>query len=259
MTELYHAGLDVGSLTCDAVVLDEEGRVLSSVVVPTGARTRAAAAAVLATALGQAGVCRDELSTLTATGYGRGNVEGATGTVTEITCHARGALHLLPETTTVVDVGGQDSKAIRVGVDGKVLDFAMNDKCAAGTGRFFEVVARALEMDLDDLGAAALKSSVALRLNATCTVFAESEIVGLVARGAAVADLASAVCRSAAERVALLARRVGVDGRVTLTGGVAWNAGFVAALEAELGIPVTVPDNPQIVGALGAALLGAGR
>ncbi len=262
----YYGGVDVGSLTCDAVVIDGRGEVLASEVVLTGARCRATAEAAMAAALGAVGIGPEELASLVATGYGREQVPGRTEAVTEITCHARGALHLFPETRLLLDVGGQDTKAIAIGPGGRVVDFAMNDKCAAGTGRFFEVMARALEIDLDDFGRLALAATKRLRLNTVCTVFAESEAVGMVARGECAADIAAAICRAAAERVVSLAKRVSVPVAeaelprpITLSGGVARNIGFVRALEETLDLAVTVPSEPQIVGALGAALIGAER
>lgn len=250
-----HAGIDVGSLTCKAVVTDDTGAVLGNSIVATGARSRISAEAALTAALEKARVARADLNSLVTTGYGRENVEGRDRSVTEITCHAAGAIRLFPKTRLIIDVGGQDSKAIRVGANGRVTDFAMNDKCAAGTGRFFEVMARALEIDLADLGPRALLGSKPLTLSTTCTVFAESEVVGLIARGETVENIASALCRAASERVMNLVNRVGVADEVTVTGGVAKNQGFVAAIEKLLGKTANVPDEPQIVGAYGAALI----
>jgi predicted CoA-substrate-specific enzyme activase len=220
----------------------------------------------MAAVLDAAGIGFDDLAALVATGYGREQVDRRSAAVTEITCHARGALHVLPETRLLLDVGGQDTKAIAIGRRGRVLDFAMNDKCAAGTGRFFEVMARALEIDLDNFGRLALSSTKRLSLNNVCTVFAESEAVGMVARGELAADIAAAICRAVAERVVALAKRVRPTGEatelaqpITLSGGVARNIGFVRALEEVLGAPVAVPPDPQIIGALGAALVGAER
>jgi predicted CoA-substrate-specific enzyme activase len=252
----YYAGIDIGSLTCEAAIVEEAGQVLASEIVLTGARSRAAIERALSGALEQVHLRREDLAALIATGYGRDRVEGRTRSVTEITCHARGAFHLFPGTRLVLDVGGQDCKAIRLDRDGRVLDFAMNDKCAAGTGRFFEVMARALEVDLDDLGGLALRATRILPLSNVCTVFAESEVVSLVAQEESVENIAAGLCGAAAERVRSLAQRVGVAEEVTATGGAAKNVGFVRALERLLGVPVNVPAEPQIVGALGAALMG---
>ena len=257
MEKKFFAGIDIGSLTCDAVIIDDSGKVTAYEVAPTGARSRAAGEKALAAALAQVGIAKGDVAGLVATGYGRELVDGRTRAVSEITCHARGALRLFPGTRLVLDVGGQDSKAIRIAPDGRVRDFAMNDKCAAGTGRFFEVMARALEIDLDELGPRALQSLKTLNLSSVCTVFAESEVVGMVARGETVEDIAAALCAVAAEKVVALAHRVGIESPVTVTGGVPKNIGFLRALESQLGLKVNLPEEPQIVGALGAALIGA--
>jgi len=253
----HFAGVDIGSLTCDVVILDDARRVAASDIVLTGAGPRAATQRALGSALARAGVSAEQLAALVATGYGREGVVGRTRSVTEITCHARGAFHLFPETQLVLDVGGQDCKAIALDGRGRVVDFAMNDKCAAGTGRFFEVMAHALEVDLDDFGALALRATNRVPLSSVCTVFAESEVVSLVAEGEPVENILAGLCRAAAERVSKLAQQVGPATHVTLAGGVAKNAGFRSALEELLGVKVEVPEEPQLVGALGAALLAA--
>jgi predicted CoA-substrate-specific enzyme activase len=190
-----------------------------------------------------------------ATGYGRVAVEFADTQVTEISCYARGIHHLYPEVMTVIDIGGQDSKVVAVGPGGKPLDFAMNDKCAAGTGRFLEVIARAMELDLEDMGPNALRARRAADISSTCTVFAESEVVTLVAEGVPREEIVAGICRSIARRVGGMARRVGVEPPVAFAGGVAKNVGVVRALEEVLGETLIVPEEPQIVGALGAALV----
>ena len=250
----YFAGIDIGSLTCDAVIINEEAEIVSSAIVLTGARSRNAIETAFAMAAEGAGIGQDDVSGLVSTGYGREQVEGRRKSITEISCHARGAHYLFPETSLILDIGGQDSKTIRVGEGGRVLDFAMNDKCAAGTGRFFEVMARALEVDLDDLGKLAAKSTKSLSISSMCTVFAESEVVSLVARGEKVEDIVNGLCRAVAERTRALAQRVGVTPEVTMTGGVAKNLGVVRALEELLEQTFNIPDEPQLAGALGAAL-----
>jgi predicted CoA-substrate-specific enzyme activase len=251
----YFAGIDIGSLTCDAVIIDDTGRIAAYEVALTGARSRAAGEKALAAALERLGIAKGDLAGLVSTGYGRELVDGRTRALSEITCHARGALRLFPETRLVLDIGGQDSKAIRIAPDGRVRDFAMNDKCAAGTGRFFEVMARALEIDLDDIGPRALEAKKPMGLSSVCTVFAESEVVGMVARGETVEDIAAALCAVSAEKVVALAHRVGIESPVTVTGGVPKNIGFLRALEKQLNLKVNLPEEPQIVGALGAALM----
>src|SRR5512135_693841 len=185
-----YAGIDIGSLSTDVVLLDGNLEVVGSAITATGASTRKAARETLDAALVAGGAREKEIAFTVATGYGRESAERADLRVTEITCHARGARRLFPQAFTVLDIGGQDSKVIRLGSDGKVADFAMNDKCAAGTGRFLEVMARVLEMDLEEMGPAALRSGRALPISATCTVFAESEVVSLIAAGADPADIA---------------------------------------------------------------------
>jgi len=250
----YFAGIDIGSLTCDAVIIDNSPKVISSSIVLTGARSRIAIEGAYNAAIEAAGLNKEDVIGLVSTGYGREQVEGRLKSITEISCHARGACFIYPGTNLILDIGGQDSKAIRVNKDGQVLDFAMNDKCAAGTGRFFEVMARALEIDLDDMGDLAARSTKTLSISSMCTVFAESEVVSLVARGEKVEDIVAGLCKAVAERTRALAQRVGISPEVTMTGGVAKNLGVVRALEGLLGHTFNIPDEPQIVGALGAAL-----
>jgi predicted CoA-substrate-specific enzyme activase len=250
----YFAGIDIGSLTCDAVIIDEESRIASTAIVLTGARSRNAIQTAYDEAIENAGLTKDDVVGLISTGYGREQVEGRQKSITEITCHARGAYFLFPKTKLIIDIGGQDSKTISVNEGGQVMDFAMNDKCAAGTGRFFEVMARALEIDLDDLGGLAADATKNLSISSMCTVFAESEVVSLVARGEKVEDIVAGLCRAVAERTRALAQRVGIASEVTMTGGVAKNLGVVRALEELIGHKFNLPQEPQIVGALGAAL-----
>ena len=198
-----------------------------------------------------------QIGRVVATGYGRIAVPFASKKVTEITCHARGAYHLFPQTRTVIDIGGQDSKVIRLGKDGRVVDFVMNDKCAAGTGRFLEVMARALEVSLEDMGRLSDLARERLTISSMCTVFAESEVVSLIAEGHPKEDIIRGLHDAVSERVAGMAERVGLENGVTMTGGVAKNAGVVRSLEERLGVKISRPEEPQIVGALGAALIAA--
>ncbi len=253
--EVYFGGIDVGSLSADAAIIDGQGRLVAHAVVPTGADSQKAGAIAFEQALQRAGLRAEDVAEVLATGYSRSRVREARGAKTEITCHARGAAAAFPDVGTVIDIGGQDSKAIRVADRGRVLDFAMNDKCAAGTGRFLEVMAGILEVSLSDLGSLAARSTTRVTISSTCTVFGESEVVGLVSRGTDPADIAAAVARAIAHRVAGLVRGVGIAGRVVMTGGVALNPSVVQALSETLECPISVPENPQIAGALGAALL----
>jgi predicted CoA-substrate-specific enzyme activase len=247
-------GIDIGSTSGEALILDGD-EVLAWSIVDTGYNSRKAAAQALDEALAQADLSRDQLDSIVATGYGRVAVEFADRQVTEISCYARGIHYLFPQVQTVIDIGGQDSKVVAVGPAGRPLDFAMNDKCAAGTGRFLEVMARALQLELTDLGPSALHARHAADISSTCTVFAESEVITLVAEGVDREDIVAGLCRSIARRVGAMARRVGVEPPVAFAGGVAKNVGVVRALEEVLGEGVIVPEEPQIVGALGAALL----
>jgi predicted CoA-substrate-specific enzyme activase len=247
-------GIDVGSLSAEAVVI-EDGKMAAYSILPTGADSRQAAKKAFTRALERAGRSPDEVTFTVATGYGRVSVPFADLQVTEITCHARGAFHLNPDTRTVIDIGGQDSKVIRLDGGGTVIDFVMNDKCAAGTGRFLEVMARALETEVEALSDLAAGASKAASISSLCTVFAESEVVSLIGQGVLRKEIARGLLESVAERTAVLVSRVGLEPEVIMTGGVAKNAGVVRALSARLGVPIRVPQEPQIVGALGAALI----
>jgi len=253
---MYFGGIDTGSLTTDAVILSN-GEMLAYAIVPTGASNRKAIERSWREALEKAGIGDQDIHGVVSTGYGRDAVDFAESSVTEITCHARGAHHIFPDVRTVIDIGGQDSKVIRINESGKVADFVMNDKCAAGTGRFLEVMARALEIELEEMGALSLESTKEVNVSSTCTVFAESEVVGLVAAGHEAHDILRGINRAIAGRVAALSGRVGTASRVMMTGGVAKNVGVVRAMEEKIGLDITVPPEPQIVGAVGAALVAA--
>jgi len=249
------AGVDVGAVSSKAAIVDAEGGLVGAAIVPSGTSPAGAAEKAMLIALTDAAVSPERIEAIISTGYGRESVTPKTRSVTEITCHARGASVLYPKTRLVIDIGGQDSKAISLGNDGKVKNFEMNDKCAAGTGRFLEVMARTLEVGLDQMGAIALETDKPATISSTCTVFAESEVVSLLAQGESVSRILAGLCNSVAERVRALASRVGIHPEATMTGGVAKNVGVVKALENVLGMPLNIPDEPQIVGALGAALI----
>jgi predicted CoA-substrate-specific enzyme activase len=251
---MYAVGIDIGSTSGEALILDDD-RILAWSIVDTGFNSRRAAELALDEALDRTGLSRERIGPVVATGYGRIAVEFADRQVTEISCYAQGIHFLFPQVRTVIDIGGQDSKVVAVGPGGKPLEFAMNDKCAAGTGRFLEVMARALQLELSELGPCALRARQPAAISSTCTVFAESEVITLVAEGVDREDIVAGVCRSIARRVGGMARRVGVDPPVAFAGGVARNVGAVQALEEVLGERLIVPEEPQIVGALGAALI----
>ncbi len=245
-------GLDIGSLTVKIVVLNDEGSRIFAKVVPSGRSGVQAASALL-------GEIPEAPRFVVVTGYGRVCMDGADMEVSEITCHARGAAHLFADVRTVIDVGGQDSKVLRVEQGGRVVQFAMNDRCAAGTGRFLEVMARTLDVSVSDLDDLAGQARKPVPISSTCTVFAESEVVGHLSAGRRMEDVVAGLLDAIAARVAGLARQVGIQPRVVMTGGVALNRGVVARLEGLLGMPISVPTDCQLVGALGAALLGRER
>ncbi len=248
------AGIDIGSLTAEVVILDN-GKILHSVILPTGANSKTVAGKAMEIALDASGLNRSDLDYIVATGYGRVSIDYADKRITEITCHARGAHFLNSSVRTVIDIGGQDSKVILLSEKGRVLDFAMNDKCAAGTGRFLEVMAQALEVELDKLAKLSDQAKNIVSISSMCTVFAESEVVSLIAQGLPREDIALGLHQSIADRTSGLVHRVGLAGKVMITGGVAKNSAVVRALNEKLKVRLIVPPEPQIVGALGAALL----
>jgi predicted CoA-substrate-specific enzyme activase len=250
-----YAGIDVGSMSSEAVILDDGAQVQAAVIMETGANSTKAAEAALEAALEKAGQGRGDLARVVATGYGRVSVPFADKAITEISCHAAGAYHLFPDTGTIIDIGGQDSKVIRLGPGGKVSDFNMNDKCAAGTGRFLEVMAGKLGCTLDELGELSARADSEVEISSVCTVFAESEVVSLVARNVPRENIIRGLHRAIVNRVWSMVKGIGVSGQVTMSGGVAKNRGVVELFEQKLGQKVNVSAEPQIVGALGAALL----
>lgn len=252
---MLFSGVDVGSLSTEVVIIDDRRHVLSSVMTLTGSSSRNAARRCWEEALAKCGAGESDVTCVIATGYGRKQVPFAKKAVTEITCHARGASHLHGGTRTIIDIGGQDTKVIKVDGEGRVQNFLMNDKCAAGTGRFLEVMSRALEVSLDEMGPLSLVARKGLSISSMCTVFAESEVVSLVAEGNAVPDILWGLHDSVALRTAALLDQIGREPDIFMSGGVARNQGVVEALEKRLGEKLHVPGDPQIVGALGAALL----
>jgi len=251
----YYAGVDVGSANTKGVIVDEDGTLRGCVIIPSGVGLVSAARQVLDRVMAEVGTDREQLAAVVSTGYGREIVPDKTKAVTEITCHGRGARALFAGTRFVIDIGGQDSKAIALGPTGAVTGFEMNDKCAAGTGRFLEVMARALEVGLEALGPTALEAAEPATISSTCTVFAESEVVSLLAQGVSTAAIVAGLCNAVAERVYGLVARVGVQPEVTMTGGVSKNIAVVKAMERLLGVSANVPEEPLMAGALGAALI----
>jgi predicted CoA-substrate-specific enzyme activase len=249
----YFAGVDIGSTMTKVVIMNQT--TLASVIGPTGPEHRKLANRVMEEALAKAKLAFDEITYVVATGYGRVNVPFADKQITEISCHARGVGHLLPEVRTVIDIGGQDSKGIKL-KEGRAVDFVMNDKCAAGTGRFLEVTAESLGVSLEEMGKLSLEAKNRVGISSTCTVFAAQEVVAKLSEGAALADIIAGLHEAIATRVYGMVRRLKIEREVALTGGGAKNIGLVKALEAKLGFPVLVPPEPLLTGAIGAALLG---
>jgi (R)-2-hydroxyacyl-CoA dehydratese activating ATPase len=249
----YFAGIDIGSTMTKVVIVSD--KIESSLIGPTGPEHRKLANKVMEKALMRANLLFDDLACIVATGYGRINVPFADKQITEITCHARGLQSLLPSVHTVIDIGGQDSKGIKIKA-GKVTDFVMNDKCAAGTGRFLEVIADALGVSLESLGERSLAAQKAITIGNTCTVFAEHEVISQLANGASVNDLIAGIHEAVATRVYAMVKKLKVEQDVAVTGGGAKNIGLVKALEGKFGFPLLIPPEPLITGALGAALMG---
>ena len=254
MVPIHFAGVDIGSAMTKVVVTDETKK-LASVVHHTGAEHRKMANKVMEEALAKTGLAFDDISYVVATGYGRMNVPFADGQITELTCHARGLASIFPNVKLGIDVGGQDAKALRIR-DGKLVDFVMNDKCAAGTGRFLEVIANALGLKVEELGSISSRATGRVSISSTCTVFAEQEVISRLSEGASIENIVAGLHDSIAGRVARMARKLKIEPDVVFTGGVAKNSGVVHSLEEHLGRKVLVPDEPLLSGALGAALMG---
>jgi predicted CoA-substrate-specific enzyme activase len=228
---------------------------MGQAILATGANSEKAGTDAFQDALNRAELALDNMDYIIGTGYGRKNIPFADGAVTEITCHARGAHFLFPDTRTIIDIGGQDSKVVSIDETGRPVDFSMNDKCAAGCGRFLEVMAKALETDLNEMGRLSLQSQNKIDISSMCTVFAESEVISAVASGQDRSDILNGIHYAIARRVGVMVEQVGVQDKITMTGGVAKNIGVVTALERQLGVKMIIPKDPQIIGALGAALI----
>lgn len=252
--DMYVMGIDSGSTSTNAVIMDGERNIVASSVVRTGAKSGESAQRILGEILEKAGLKREDISWIVSTGYGRVSIDFADENVTEISCHGRGAHYFNPSVRTILDIGGQDSKAIHLNEAGEVTDFVMNDKCAAGTGRFLEMIARTLEIDVDELGPEALRSTEDIEITSMCSVFAESEVISLIANNKEKADIANGVCRAIAGKAYSLLKRVGMEETFMMTGGVAKNPGVVRAVEEKIQSRLYICPEPEIVGAAGAAL-----
>ena len=251
---MYAAGVDIGAATAKAVILNDDG-ILTSAVIPTGDSVAKAGEKVIGVALDQARLTMNDLDFVVSTGYGRRAVPCAGKTVTEIICHAAGASFLMPQARTIIDIGGQDSMVIGLDDNRSVANFVMNDKCAAGTGRFLEVMAGVLNVEIAEMGGISLKGKEPCQVSSTCTVFAETEMISLRAEGVSKENLLAGIHRALAHRVVIMGAQVRFRKDIVFTGGVAKNMGIKKALEDEIGIEILVPEEPQIIGAFGAAIL----
>ena len=249
------AGCDVGSLSAKAVIMDAD-RILGQAVIRAGTKPAESAIRVMETALGQAGMSMDDIAFIVGTGYGKEQISFVNGMESEISCHARGAFHIMPSARMVIDIGGQDAKATRMDEHGNIARYIYNDKCASGTGRFLEVMAEALEVPLAEMGETGERSTEKLGISNQCVIFAETEVISLVNEGKEIADIVNALHHAMARRVASLAKSIEIDQDVVMTGGVAKNSGVFNALAFALNTPIKALDgiDPQMVGALGAAL-----
>jgi predicted CoA-substrate-specific enzyme activase len=252
---IYFAGIDLGSTMTKVVIINKNDEILGRVIEHTGAEHRRLANKVMDQALEQSGLSFNEISFVVATGYGRIIVPFADRQITELSCHARGVFHFFPDVSLAIDIGGQDAKGLKIN-GGKLNDFVMNDKCAAGTGRFLEVIAKVLGVKIEELGPISLKSIKKVSISSICTVFAQHEVVSRLSDGASFEDIVAGIHDAIAGRTAKMVGRLKTGSDIFFTGGVAKNIGVVKALEENLGCKVFVPEDPLLTGALGAALLG---
>ena len=250
----YFTGIDIGSTMTKAVIMNDA--LIASVVGPTGPEHRKLANKVMEELLAKANISFKDITYIIATGYGRINVPFADKQISEISCHARGISYLLPGVKTVIDIGGQDCKGIKIS-NGRAVDFVMNDKCAAGSGRFLEVMAKGLGVKLDDLGKLSLMAENVATISSFCTVFAEQEVVAKLSDDVPLADIVAGIHEAIANRIYGMLGRLKIQREVALTGGGAKNIGLVKALESKLGFPVSIPSEPLLAGAIGAALSGS--
>ncbi len=253
---MIYAGIDIGSITAKSALI-KDGKLLSTLVAATGYDPKSAGIKVLNAVLKENMLSKNDVSAIVSTGYGRASVDFADKSMTEIICHGTGAHFINPKIRGIIDVGGQDSKAILLNNNGLIENFAMNDKCAAGTGRFLEVMAKALGVELDQLGDFALQSLEPEKISSICTVFAESEVISMIARQKKREDIIAGIHDSAASRISILARKINIKDPITMTGGVAKNKGMVAAISKHLDLNIDVGEHPQENGAIGAAVLAS--
>lgn len=250
---MYTVGIDIGSTACKAVVLKDGAEIIGTSVIQTGTGT-SGPQRVYDEVFKAAGIAPKDAARTVVTGYGRLTFDKADSQVSELSCHAKGVHLLVPKARTIIDIGGQDAKALKLSVSGTLTGFVMNDKCAAGTGRFLDVMAKVLEVSVDKLAELSARSTIRVPISNVCTVFAESEVISQLAAGTSRDDIAFGIHQSVANRVAGLARRVGIEPEIIITGGVAQNSGVVFAMAEILEMPVIPAPMPQLTGALGAAI-----
>jgi predicted CoA-substrate-specific enzyme activase len=247
-------GIDIGSTACKAVILKDGAQVRARAVVPLGTGT-SGAADVLKEVLEAENLQREDMDRILVTGYGRFTFAGADSQKSELSCHAKGINFLFPAVRTIIDIGGQDIKAMKVNAKGFLENFVMNDKCAAGTGKFLDVMARIINVKVSELGEIGLRATAEVNISNTCTVFAESEVISKLSAAVRIEDLVAGIHRSVAKRVASLAFRNGIAPEVAMSGGVALNKGVVALMEEEIKSRILVHEDCQLAGALGAAVI----
>ncbi|MEM0357058.1 MAG: acyl-CoA dehydratase activase [Candidatus Bathyarchaeia archaeon] len=249
-----YVGIDAGASATKVVIINEEETILSYTIVPSGVNFKASSENALKKVLEELKLAKKDIAYIVSTGYGRELVE-SNAVYSEITCISRGVYKLYPSVRTIIDIGGQDSKAIKVDENGRVLDFVMNDKCAAGTGRFLEVMASILGKPIEELSALHFKALNPVKISSTCTVFAESEVISYMSRGCKIEDVIAGLHNAIAERIFTMSSRIGFEKEIAFTGGVAKNLGFVEALSKKIGVKPLLPKEPQIMCAYGAAIL----
>lgn len=250
---MYTMGLDIGSTASKGVILEDGKKIVAEVAVPSGTGTTGPTR-VVNELFSRLNITRDDIAKLVVTGYGRMKYTDSDKQISELSCHTKGVHFLVPTARTIIDIGGQDAKALKLDARGKLLNFVMNDKCAAGTGRFLDVMARILEVDVSQLGDLSAKSIKGVSISSTCTVFAESEVISHLSSDIPIEDIIAGIHESVAKRVSSLAKRVGIQKDVVMVGGVAQNSGVVTAMEKSLDMNIIVPELAQLTGALGAAL-----
>ncbi|WP_099466625.1 acyl-CoA dehydratase activase [Konateibacter massiliensis] len=252
----YTIGIDIGSTTSKCILLDSQRIIVAKALVQAGTGTDGPARAY-GKVLKEAGLKREDIAYIMSTGYGRASFEEADANMSELSCHAKGVYRTMPDIRTIIDIGGQDAKVIRLNDKGSISNFVMNDKCAAGTGRFLEVMANILQLEVKELESYALRAKEPVKISSTCTVFAESEVISQLSKNVDVSDLIAGICGSVASRVAGLAKRIGIQNQVCMSGGVAKNGGVRGSLERELGTEIFYSEDAQYMGAYGAAIFAS--